>query len=139
MRAVIAAVVAFTATALTTAADEQPTGDAIKGIAIDKADKLGVKPGKWNEPTKVSTVEGLKKLIEDEATRTRLEKEVNLKTHDLLIFCWQGSGGDEIVYKVLESFPEQVPFSLVPGKTDDLRTHTKLFAVRKNVRWSTTK
>ena len=61
---------------------------------------------------------------------------MDLKTHDLLVFAWQGSGGDKIEYAILESYPEQIPFSLNRGVTDDLRTHAKLFAVRKNVRWS---
>jgi hypothetical protein len=52
------------------------------------------------------------------------------------VFAWKGSGRDQLSYAVAESFPEQIFFSLKAGETDDLRSHTKLFAVRKNVRWS---
>lgn len=113
--------------------EDKPLGSAITEVKIEKLD---VKPGKWNEPVKVSSDDELKKLVSDEKTREAIAKQVDLKTHDLLVFAWQGSGGDKLSYTILESFPEQVPFKLMPGVTDDLRTHTKLFAVRKNVRWS---
>jgi hypothetical protein len=54
----------------------------------------------------------------------------------VLVFAWQGSGGDKLEYAILESFPEQIPFSLRPGLTDDIRSHTRVFALRSNVKWS---
>ena len=119
-----------------TVAEDKPVGQPITDIKLDKDDKLEVKPGKWAEPSKVTSADELKKLVADEATRAKIAKTMDLKTHDLLVFCWQGSGGDKLEYVILESYPEQVPFKLKPGATDDLRTHVKLFAVRKNVRWS---
>lgn len=119
-----------------TPAQDKPVGPAIVEVTLDAQDKLGVKPGKWAEPSKVTSAAELEKLIGDKATREKLAKAVDLKTHDLLVFCWQGSGGDKLEYAVLESFPEQIKFGLKPGRTDDLRTHAKVFGVRKNVRWS---
>jgi hypothetical protein len=117
-------------------AEDKLTGPAIIDVKLDAKDKLGVKPGEWAKPSKITSAEELEKLVEDKATREKIAKAVNLKTHDLLVFCWQGSGEDKIEYVVLESYPEQIPFTMKRGRTKDLRTHTELFAVRKNVRWS---
>ena len=43
---------------------------------------------------------------------------------------------DKLEYEILESFPEQIPFSLKPGATDDIRSHSHVFALRSNVKWS---
>ncbi len=40
------------------------------------------------------------------------------------------------LHAVAESFPEQITFTLTPGKTFDLRSHVKLYVVRNNVKWS---
>lgn len=117
-------------------AEDKPTGPAIVDLKLGDSDLLGVKPGAWAKPTVVSSADDLAKLVEDKATRETVGKAVDFKTHDLLVFCWQGSGEDKLSYAVLESFPEQIPFTLTRGRTKDLRTHTRLFAVRKNVRWS---
>lgn len=68
-----------------------------------------------------------------------INKSVDFDKQIVLVFAWQGSGGDKLNYAILESFPEQVPFSLKMGITDDLRSHTRVFALRSNVRWSVKK
>jgi len=117
-------------------AEDKPVGKPVFDIKLDKDDKWEVKPGKWSTPSLAMSEDELKKLVPDEATRGKIAKAMDLKTHNLLVFSWQGSGGDKLTYTIAESFPEQVRFSLAGGRTDDLRTHVKLFAVRKNVTWS---
>ncbi len=117
-------------------AEDKPVGKPVFNIKLDKDNKIEVKPGKWTVPSVAKSEDELKKLVEDEATRAKIAKAMDLRTHDLLVFCWQGSGGDKLTYTVAESLPEQVRFTVKPGVTDDLRTHVKLFAVRKNVTWS---
>jgi hypothetical protein len=53
----------------------------------------------------------------------------------LVVFAWAGSGMDKVTYEVAESFPEQVKFELVRGRTRDYVHHVQPFIVRKNVRW----
>jgi hypothetical protein len=132
----IAFALLFATVAGVAVAEDKPLSLPIIEVKLDKADKIKVKPGKWAVPSVALSEDDLKDLVPDEATRGRIAKQVDLKTHNLLVFTWEGSGGDKLEYKILESFPEQVPFSLKPGVTDDARTHVKLFAVRKNVRWS---
>ena len=123
-----------------TSAAERPqrpaTSGVVEAIALVKADKIDVNLDKWNEPACIATEAELKKLIPDEATQKRLMKEVDFKTHVLLVFSWEGSGADKFGYVILESFPEQVNFSLKSGVQLDHQSHLKLFAVKKECTWS---
>ena len=116
--------------------EDKPIGQPITEVKLGASDKLAVKPGTWSVPSKITTTAELEELVRDKAARATLIKAVDFKTQDLLVFAWQGSGGDKLEYTVAESFPEQVRFMLKRGLTKDLRTHMKLFAVRKNVTWS---
>ena len=60
---------------------------------------------------------------------------VDFKKQFVLVFAWQGSGGDTLSYHVLESYPEQIAFMRKPGMTKDLRSHAKVYALRSNVKW----
>ena len=99
-------------------------------------EKLEIKPGVFNAPTVVADAEALAKLVSDEAARAAIAKQVDFKTHKLVIFAWQGSGQDGINVAVLESFPEQLVITKKPGRTRDLRTHVKAYAVRNDVKYT---
>lgn len=126
----------FTLAALAPADEKKKALPAITDIANDKDDKIETEGGRATKPTAVTSEEGFKKAIPDEDTRKRIAKLVDFKEQKLLIFAWQGSGQDKLTYSVLESYPEQIPFTFTPGKTYDLRKHVKLFVVRNNVQWS---
>jgi hypothetical protein len=66
----------------------------------------------------------------------KLTKQVDFKTQIILVFAWQGSGQDKINFAVAESYPEQISFTYTPGRTKDLRQHTKIYILRSNVTWS---
>ena len=134
MTRLLAVALLFTLASLAPAEDKKMK-DAIVEIGSDKADKIETKDGVATTPTMVTDEDGLKKAIPDEDTRKRIAKLVDLKEQKLLIFAWKGSGGDKLDYTVLERFPELIKFTVTPGKTDDLRSHVKLFAVRNNVTW----
>jgi hypothetical protein len=63
-----------------------------------------------------------------------LLKKVNFQKQTLLVFAWRGSGQDKMTYTIAESFPEQITFKILPGRTRDLRSHLKIYALRKNVK-----
>tara|TARA_B110000467_G_C18094161_1_gene353562 strand:- start:152 stop:538 length:387 start_codon:yes stop_codon:yes gene_type:complete len=63
-----------------------------------------------------------------------LLKKVDFQKQTLLVFAWRGSGQDRMTYKIAESFPEQITFKILPGRTRDLRPHQKIYAIRKNVK-----
>ncbi|MEC7565182.1 MAG: hypothetical protein VX738_05815 [Planctomycetota bacterium] len=64
-----------------------------------------------------------------------LLKKVDFQEQVLLVFAWRGSGQDKMTYTVAESFPEQITFKILPGRTRDLRPHLKIYALRKNVKF----
>ena len=63
-----------------------------------------------------------------------LLKKVDFQKQTLLVFAWRGSGQDKMTYTIAESFPEQITFKILPGRTRDLRSHLKIYALRKNVK-----
>jgi hypothetical protein len=63
-----------------------------------------------------------------------LLKKVDFQKQTLLVFAWPGSGQDKMTYTIAESFPEQITFKILPGRTRDLRSHLKIYALRKNVK-----
>jgi hypothetical protein len=65
-----------------------------------------------------------------------LKKSVDFDKQLVLVFAWRGSGQDRLKYSVAESYPEQISFKYLPGRTRDLRPHIYVYALRSNVRWS---
>ncbi len=106
-------------------------------IVAIKASPMNIafKNSAFNKPIVVKSKEEATKLFGKEAVAT-LVKAVDFKKQFVLIFAWRGSGGDQLNYTVAESFPEQISFSRQFGRTRDLRSHAKVFALRSNVKWS---
>jgi hypothetical protein len=89
----------------------------------------------WNKPIVIKSQDDAAKHFGKDAV-AEIAKKVDFKKQIVLVFAWQGSGGDKLEYQVLESSPEQIPFSLTPGRTKDLRSHSRVFALRSDVKWS---
>ncbi len=87
------------------------------------------------EPLVISTREKAETAFTKEGLDVLL-KEVNLEQQVVVLFAWRGSGQDRMEVQIAESFPEQVTFLYLPGRTRDLRSHVYAYAVRKNVKWS---
>ncbi len=88
----------------------------------------------WNKPVAITSMREAAGHF-GRGTLETLEK-VDFEKQFLLVFAWQGSGGDTLQYSVAGSFPEQISFFLKRGLTRDLRQHTHVYALRSNVRWS---
>ncbi len=82
------------------------------------------------KPTKITTGDELKKVLG--ATADEVAKNVDFKKEYLLLFQWSGSGGDKLT---AADDKKDVTFTLVRGRTRDLRPHTHLFAVAKDAEW----
>jgi hypothetical protein len=98
-------------------------------------EKSVFKNSAWNKPIVIKSQNDAAKHFGKDALDT-ISKNVDFKKQIVLVFAWQGSGGDKLSYVILESFPEQIPFSLKPGATDDIRSHSRVFVLRSNVKWS---
>lgn len=88
----------------------------------------------WNKPIVIESQEDAAKHFGKNALAT-LAKEVDFKKQIVLVFAWQGSGGDQMNYTVAKSLPEQIFFSLAPGRTRDLHAHATVYALRLDVKW----
>ena len=90
--------------------------------------------GRGKPVTLRSAEDAAKHFSEDELAK--LVKRVDFEQQIVLVFAWRGSGQDRLEHAVAESYPEQIFFTLKPGRTRDLRRHVKVFALRANVKWS---
>lgn len=104
-------------------------------VAIEVVpEKSVIKDSLWNRPIIIKSSEDAARYFEEDALEA-LDKAVDFKKQFVLVFAWQGSGGDKLSYLVMESYPEQVVFMRKPGRTRDLRPHAKVYALRTNVKW----
>jgi hypothetical protein len=123
-------------TVLCLMAASAPAQEAIVAVKV-KPEKSVFKDAAWNEPIVIKSTEDAAKHFGKDALE-KLGKAVDFKKQVVLVFAWQGSGGDKLSYTVAESLPEQISFSLQRGLTRDLLSHTHVYALRSNVRYSTT-
>jgi len=89
----------------------------------------------WEKPILIKSAEEAAQHFAEDALAT-LKNAVDWEKQVVLVFVWKGSGQDQLQYHILESYPEQIPFSLKPGMTKDLRLHSRVYALRSNVQWS---
>src|SRR5262249_27336252 len=92
--------------------------------------------GVLKEPTKITTKEQLEKAITDKDLRETILKEVDLDKEFLLFFQWGGSGGDKLQVSEDDS---KVTFTYSRGSTDDLRRHTRLYALPNKTEYKLSK
>ena len=90
------------------------------------------KTAKRKKPIVLKSEDDAAKYFGD-AELAKLKKVVDFEKQFALVFAWRGSGQDKLN---MESFPEQIVFSIRPGRTRDLRPHVHVFVLRANVRWS---
>jgi len=107
---------------------------------IKELEKLPVLPKTWDaaagKPIEIRSAEDAAPYFAADDI-AKLTKQVDLKKQFILVFAWRGSGQDKQTFTVAESAPEQIFFTRERGRTKDLREHVKIYALRKNVKWST--
>ena len=106
----------------------------IKTVKGAQPNKAAFKASKATKPLVLKSAKDAAKYF-DKAGLAKLKKQVDFKQQIVLVFAWQGSGGDQLRYAVAESFPEQIHYSYKRGLTDDLKTHVHVYALRSNVKW----
>lgn len=109
----------------------QPPIKAIKDVK-PKANVF--KAGGRKKPIVIKSAEDAAKYFSKDAVAA-LMKQVSFEKQVVLVFAWRGSGQDKLTFAVAESFPEQIFFTLKPGRTRDLRPHVHIYALRSNVKW----
>jgi hypothetical protein len=126
MRSLLAVAIAVAACGVASAADEKKA-EAVREVELAAAKLPAKEGGKWNEPTKITSEEELKKAVGEEAAKG---VKVDFKKEKLLLFRWAGSGQDKLAHAAeAKEGKTAVSFTLTPGRTKDLRQHAHLFAV----------
>jgi hypothetical protein len=118
-------------------ADSQPEAKTppIKEIAKLALKESAFRPGRPPQPTVLKSEKDAVEYFAENAL-ARLKTEVDFAQQIVVLFAWRGSGQDQMTFTVAESYPEQVTFSYKAGRTRDLRTHVRVYALRSNVTWS---
>jgi hypothetical protein len=107
----------------------------IASIDDVKPQPLAFDAAKRDAPLVIRTADDAAKYFDEDAL-ARLNEQVDFEKQFVLVFAWRGSGQDRLAYAVAESFPEQIFFTLTPGRTKDLRPHVHVYALRSNVKWN---
>jgi hypothetical protein len=122
--------VAAAVLALPLAARADDKADAVKEIELKDLKKAPEFAG-VNKPTEIASADELAKAIPDEDAVAKIKKDVDFAKVKLVLFSWQGSGGDKLTFSTEK---DDVTFAFKAGLTRDLRTHLHLFAVPKDAK-----
>jgi hypothetical protein len=136
------AMLAFTACSLLLSsafADGQaPKGKTEYAREIDLPGYRGERNrGDVRKPTRITNADELAKAIPDKEWQDCIAKQVDFTREYLLLFAWAGSGQDKLSFKVGgRGIVPAVEFLYTMGRTDDLRSHFHLFAVKGRLTWN---
>ncbi len=89
---------------------------------------------RWDRPRVIKDRQSAAKYFAPQQVENLVQK-VDFSQQVVLLFAWRGSGQDRLKYEVRESYPEQVEFKYQPGRTRDLRSHSHVYVLRRNVAW----
>ncbi|MCG8586958.1 MAG: hypothetical protein MI757_19815 [Pirellulales bacterium] len=131
-RAILASLIVCSSLATAALAAVLPPIEKVDGVVPARA---AFDDAKRDRPIEVRSKDDAAKYFGDDDLKKLLEK-VNFEKQFVLVFAWRGSGRDRLEYTVAESFPEQIFFTIKRGLTRDLRSHTAVYVLRSNVRWS---
>jgi hypothetical protein len=110
---------------------ESPVRELKLGAAA--AEKF--KPTSVKMPTIVAAADDAVKLFDGVSAET-IKKEVNFEREKLLVFSWQGSGGDRLRPALeKEAGKAIVVFHYTAGLTDDLRRHFHVYVLPRDADW----
>ncbi|MSR52634.1 MAG: hypothetical protein EXS09_05020 [Gemmataceae bacterium] len=112
--------------------DAKPATVRVLDVKLD-----GEAKGKATEPTVITSAEELAKAIKDAAAIEAIQKAVDFKKEQVLLFQWAGSGQDKITFDLGEGDKaSEVTFAYKRGLTRDLRQHKKLFVLPKDAKYN---
>lgn len=111
----------------------RPTDPPARVIAVDGANRQ-FPAGRAEKPTVITNEKELAAAFPDKETLARLTKEIDFTKEKFLFFAWSGSGQDQLTAGA-EKVAGEIVFTLKRGRTRDLRSHVRLFAVEKEAKW----
>jgi hypothetical protein len=113
--------------------DPKAAGDgSVREVSLEGY-KAAFPKTRVDAPTIIASAEELGKAFADKDVLDRLTKEVDFTKEKLLFFAWSGSGQDKLGHAIGDA--KEIVFTYTPGRTKDLRSHAKLFAIGKDAKW----
>lgn len=112
----------------TSGEEKKPSGPVARAIEVS-VKVAGFPKTKATEPIVLKSKKEVEDQFADEATREAILKEVDFTKEQLLYFAWSGSGQDQLTFDEKKNDENQIVFRHRPGKTRDLRSHHRLFAM----------
>jgi len=97
---------------------------AVREIKAENINSVG-RPGRMPAPRKFTTAAEFEKAFSGDGVKEVL-KAVDFAKEYIVVFTWGGSGQDRIEYSTEKN---EVTFKYTPGRTRDLRGHTKIFVL----------
>jgi hypothetical protein len=88
--------------------------------------------GRVSAPATIRSADELAKAIPDEAAVAAVKKAADFAKEQVVFFSWSGSGQDKISFESSVGAAPTVTFTYTPGRTRDVRAHTRLFALPKD-------
>lgn len=124
MRSLVAMTVCGLLAFAVIAADEKK--DVVREIDL-KGVKLSPVRGPLKEAQVIESLEDLEKVVGEGASKGI---KIDFKAEKLAFFQWSGSGQDKMTYATeTKDGKAVVTFTLMPGRTRDLRPHAHLYAI----------
>jgi hypothetical protein len=130
MKRMIASCFLVVCGAMLTAADKDAK-DAIR--KLDGVKLMKAKPD--NKPTQLvfKSTEDVEKFTKDEDTLKAIKAKVDFTKEVVVVFHWQGSGGDRI-NGAMSADGKEALFNYTVGLTFDLREHILVFVAPKEAK-----
>ena len=117
-----------------TAAEGLQISEPIEELEKASLTEAAMKEATVRAPVLIESKEAAKKYLSGDTLKK--VQTLDFTKKKVIAFFWRGSGQDKLEYVVAESFPEQIMFSLKRGRTRDLRQHSKVYILRKNVSYN---
>jgi hypothetical protein len=107
---------------------DDPKAPKARELKIDKAPFGRGTTG--TAPAKATSAKELETAVADKDVRDAIAKLVDFRKEYVVVFHWSGSGGDRVT---MSADDKEAVFTRTFGRTRDLRTHFKVFALPKKM------
>ena len=113
--------------------DMEANEESVQALLQNKEAKTAL--DKLKAPIVLGSLEDALKHL-TRASMERIAGSVDFDKQQVVIFAWQGSGQDRLSGHVAPGKVAEARLHYSPGRTEDLRTHTSIYAMPKGIKWT---
>jgi hypothetical protein len=128
---IVSAIPILFASAFAMADEKKPATVRALDVKVD-----GEVAARFGSPVVIADSDQLATAIKDEAAVAAVKKAVDFDKEQVVYFAWSGSGQDKVTFAAgSDAKGPNVIFTYTAGRTRDVRSHKKLFALPKDHRF----